>query len=270
MDFSFILTQTPVLWIIVSALFSGAALNRVTRRIKRNTDAEKAKNTKRVLVCIWLSCSILFGLLALIVPGPKKILDLRLLSLFIGCTLFFFLFFRFKKAFMLPSVFLISAFIVVTLLFLQAVTAFTGETKIAQIDVLSIRNEKMTLDLTLSGNPQSQIIEMEGNYFAPNVHVIIFNDLLVFFGAKTWYRFVGLSSYDLAKGQTIAVQKNIVEFPFANGISKAIFEFVENNEKYIPIIKTAQTEVIQKKASELKSYSIQIENDGGVEVAEIK
>jgi hypothetical protein len=270
MGFSFLLTQSPVLWIVVSALFAGAATSRLTRSIKKTGDPDRNKNRKLVAACILFSFSIASGLLALVIPGPKKILDIRFLYLFSGCTLFFFFFFRFRKAIMVPAILLLAVLTGMTFLFLQSITAFTGETEIARINVLAIKDAKMSLELIRPGNPQPQILEMEGNYFAPVAHVIIFDDLFVFLGAKTWYRFVGMSSFKLEQGQTIAVQKDIVSFQYANGISRALYEFAENNEKYIPIIKTAQTEVIQKKASELKSYTVRVENDGGVEVAEIK
>ena len=171
---------------------------------------------------------------------------------------------------MLPSIALGSGLIIMILLFIQSIVAFTGETEISKVTVLESRSSHMKLDLAPSGNAQRTILAMQGEYFAPVVRVIIFDDVLVFFGAKTWYRFAGMSSYAKTEGSEIALQKDIVAFPHPAGIPESLYAFFEKNESLIPGIKTAQTDIIQKRAKELASYSIRVQNDGGVEVIEIR
>jgi hypothetical protein len=221
------------------------------------------------VLCIYFSLGVFAALLALIVPGPSKFVSLPNLWLFLGGTALFFFVFRFKKAIMVPVIVLSASSLVLLLLFIQSVTAFTGETEIARIKVLSARDSSMTLDLEPMNKSKQMVLTMEGEIFAPVVRVIIFDDFFVFLGAKTWYRFVGMSSY--AKGTNgIAVQKDIVAFPYPNGISEALYGFFEQHESSIPFVKTVQTEVIQKQAKDLSAYSIRVQNDGGVEVQEFR
>jgi hypothetical protein len=267
MGFKLFFLEMSAPWILLAACFFGAGTARATRSSKKVADEESARNWKIVALCIYFSLGIFAGLLSLIVPGPGKFLDPSNAWLFLAGTAFFFVAFRFRKAVLLPSAVIASGFFIVMLLFIQSITAFTGETEIAKVNVLSVAGSRMELDLTPSNASQPELLSMEGEYFAPVVRVVIFSDFLVFFGAKTWYRFVGMSSY--AAGATgIAVQKDIVAFPHPNGISEALYGFFERNESIIPCIKTVQTDVIQKRAKGFASYSIRVENDGGVEVVE--
>jgi hypothetical protein len=270
MGFSSFFLQSPVPWIVLAAFFFGAGIHRITKSVKKTNDPEKARNNKLVFACICFSFGIVAGLLSIIIPGPAKFLALDNLWIFLVCTIVVFFVFRFKKAVMIPVFLLFAGFVVSILLFIQSITAFTGETEIAKINVLSVKDSKMKLDLTQANNPVPVLLEMEGAYFAPVVRIVVFDDLLVFFGAKTWYRFVGMSSYAQSVENTIAVQKDIVAFPHPNGISEALFAFYENNETIIPGIKTVQTDVIQKRVKEFASYSIRVQNDGGVEVIELR
>ncbi len=268
MGFEVFFTQSPVPMIVLAALFAGAGLHRATKSVKKAQDPEKAQNRKLVFACVYFSLCMACGLLAIVLPGPARFASLLHLWVFLAGTAVFFLVFRFKKALMVPVLVLSIGFIGSMLLFIQSITAFTGETEIAKVNVLSVKDSKMKLDLVQNARPMPVVLDMEGEYFAPVVRVIVFDDLLVFFGAKTWYRFVGMSSYAREPGNEIAVQKDIVAFPHPNGISEALYAFFETNETIIPFIKTVQTDVIQKKARELSSYSIRVQNDGGVEVIE--
>ena len=61
----------------------------------------------------------------------------------------------------------------------------------------------MRLEISPRGG-EPVLLTMDGVYFAPIVKVVIFDDLLVFLGAKTWYRFEGMTSFDanLRQGKT--------------------------------------------------------------------
>lgn len=232
---------------------------------KKSGSPEKKRNMKWIFVCIYFSASIVFSVCAVFIPGPRKILDIRLLYFFLCASFVFFIAFRFKKAFGLPFMFLFLLSVFSVLLFLKAVTAFTGETEIARVNVLSLNDGRMKLEMVLP-DEQTRLLDMEGEYFAPVVKVIIFDDLLVFLGSKTWYRFVGMSSYKKEKGNEILIQADRVQLIEKTGISEGVYSFYEEYEKNIPGLKSPQIEVIQKKAKVLGIYSIKVQNDGGVEV----
>ena len=220
---------------------------------------------------LYLSLAVIAALGAVFVPGPKKILDIRLAYLFLGSTVFFFLVFRFKKTLGLLSMILAVALVVTLLLFLQSLNAFTGETEIGQIRVLDVQDSRMKLEI-LPARRDSTITWMQGGYFAPVVKVVIFDDYVVFLGAKTWYRFEGVTSFEMEKTQSGTVlrqQDTDYYFPSPSGMTAKLWDFYERNDARIPGVRTVQVEMDLKRARELSVYSLRIQNDGGLQILEI-
>jgi hypothetical protein len=262
-EFPFI--TTPVFWLFLSSLFSGAAIGRTTIPLKKYKNLDAARNRKWVMICIYLSLAIIMAICAIYIPGPQKIKNINFLLFYCGTTIIFFFAFRFKRAFGLPFFIVFLALLVVILLFIQSITAFTGEVEISRLHILAIKNEVMQIEVIPAGK-ESLFLEMGGTYFAPVVKVIIFDDVLVFLGSKTWYRFIGMSSYRKEKGKETLIQTDIYEFKQPEGISKGLYAFFEAYEEYIPGLKSVQINVDEKKAKESGMYSIRVQNDGGVEI----
>jgi hypothetical protein len=252
---------SPVLWVALAGLFLGAALSRATMRTRNRKDPDRARSRKWVFTCLYLSLAVILGLLAVFIPGPARILDGRLAWLAGGCAVAAFSALRFKKALGIPLLVLLVAVVIVFGLFLQSISAFTGETEIAAVRVVSADAGAMKLELVPRGaEPVS--LSMKGSYFAPIVKVVIFNDLFVFMGARTWYRFEGMTSFD----QNMRQQDSDFRFPHALGISETLWRLFEENETRVPGVKTVQIEMTLKKAKEFSSYGIRIQNDGGVQI----
>jgi hypothetical protein len=122
----------------------------------------------------------------------------------------------------------------------------------------------MKLELLPAGG-EAEVFTLDGEYFAPVIKVVIFSDLYVFLGAKTWYRFEGLISNRYQGGDLANLEPGYrLARPY--GISERLYALFERNDNRIPGVKTVQTEIVLKKARELAAYSIRIQNDGGAEV----
>ena len=275
MDSSFFLLQSPYPWLCISGLFCGAALNRALRPAGyprwRASDPERAGTAKWMFFTLYLSLAVVTALGAVFVPGPKKILDIRLLYLFTGSTVFFFLVFRFKKTLGLLSVILAVALVVTMLLFLRSLNAFTGETEIGRVRVLDVQDGRMKLEI-LPEEGEGTITWMQGSYFAPVVKVVIFDDFVVFLGAKTWYRFEGITSFEMEKTQSGTVlrqQDSDYYFPSPPGMTAKLWNLYERYDARIPGVRTVQVEIDLKRARKLSVYSLRIQNDGGLQILEI-
>ena len=260
--------SSPYFWIALSALFMGITLSKSVSKTSSKRDPDSARTHKWVWVCIHLTFSIIFGLAALFIPGPEKIQDIRILYFFLSLSLFFFLAFRFKRSVGSVSFILILLLVLVVVMFLQSISAFTGETEIAKIRILNIQEPFMKLEINL---PKKEPIftVMEGEYFAPVVRVIIFEDFFVFLGVKTWYRFDGITSFDMEEeeGQPKFRQQNTdYYFTEKRNISDDLYFWLEKHDASVPGIKSVQVELDLKKAKELSTYSIRIQNDGGVQI----
>ncbi len=257
------LLQSPLPWVIAVGLCTGAALSRATRRTRNAADPERAAARKWILACVLLSAAVIFGLLAIFVPGPSRILDPRLLWVggIAAAAAFFVL--RFRRAIGIPVLVLAIAFVVAFGLFLQSIHAFTGETEIASVRTISVDSGAMRLELVPRGS-EPVLLTMKGTQFSPVVKVVIFSDLLVFLGARTWYRFEGMTSFD----DNLQQQGAVFRLARPTGISEQLWELFTRYEKRIPGVKTAQTELILKRAQEFATYGIVVENDGGVQVVQ--
>ncbi len=263
---------SPVPWTVLAGLLIGAAAGRATTRTRHRRDPERARTRKWVLFCIALSLGILFAAAALFAAGARGTSDWRLglvaaVALAVGFAAF-----RFKRSVGIPVLALVVACVALLLLFLQSIRAFTGETTIARVRVISAESGTMRLEV-IPGDGQPVLLTMEGEYFAPVVKVVIFDDLLVFLGAKTWYRFEGMTSFKVVKDDTgYRFRQGSTDFSFRHppGISEDLWHLFEANESRIPGVKTAQVEMELKKpdaqAREFASYDIIVRNNGGVEV----
>jgi hypothetical protein len=257
------LLQSPLPWVIAGGLFAGAALSAATRRTRNRANPERAATRKWILACSYLSVAVIIGLLAVFVPGPNRILDLRLAWAGGIAAAVAFAALRFKKALGIPVVALAIALVVVLALFLQSIHAFTGETEIASLRTISVDPASMRLELVPRGG-EPVLLTMKGNYFSPIVKVVIFSDLLVFLGAHSWYRFEGMTSFD----QNLRQQDTDFRFARPSGISERLWKLFEEYETRIPGVKTVQIELIVKKAKEFATWAILVQNDGGVEVVQ--
>jgi hypothetical protein len=281
MGSSFLLLNSPHPWVFAAGVFCGAALNRALRPSShprwRASDPEGARTAKWMFFSLYLCLAVVALLGAVFVPGPEKILDRGLLFLFLGCTIFFFLVFRFKKTLGPLTVLLAIALVGTVLLFLQSLHSFAGETEIGQVRVLDVREDRMKIEI-LPALGDSAITWLEGTYFAPIVKVVIFDDYVVFLGAKTWYRFEGITSFEMEKTQSGTVLRQAgtgYYFPSQPGITEKLWEFYERNDARIPGVRTVQVEVdlkrprVPQRGRELTLYSLRVQNDGGLQILEI-
>ncbi len=251
----------PLPWVVLCGVFVGAAASRATTRTRNRKDPDRARTRKWVLACILLSIAVVLGLTAVFLPGPQKIMDVRLAWAAGISAAVAFVALRFKKALGIPIVVLLLAVAATFGLFLQSIRAFTGETEIAVVRVITADDASMRLELLPRG-AEPVPLTMEGQYFAPIVKVVIFDDLLVFLGAKTWYRFEGVTSFD----KDLRQQNTDYRFARPAGISERLWALFEANETRIPGVKTAQIELVMKRAKEFATYGIMVQNDGGVQI----
>jgi hypothetical protein len=266
--------DTPFPWVFGVGLFCAAALNRALRPASyprwRASDPERALAAKWSLFTLYLALAVALALAAVFVPGAQKIRDMRLLYFFLATLAFFFLVFRFKRSVGPAAVILLFALVITVVLFLQSLSAFTGETDIGRVRVLGLEPSSMKLEIIPAGK-EPVITTMAGSYFAPVVRVVIFDDYFVFLGAKTWYRFEGMSSFAVEKteaGSALRQQQSDYYFPYPNGLSERLYRFYERYDNRIPGVRSVQVEMDLKKARDLATYALLIQNDGGLQIVE--
>jgi len=275
MGFELFLLQTPHFWLAAAGLFCGAAVNRAVRPALyprwRAADPERARAAKWMFFTLYLSLAVVAVLGAVFVPGAEKILDRNLLYLFAGATVLFFLVFHFKKSIGLLTVILAITLAGTLLLFLNSLNAFTGETEIARVRMLDVEEKRMKAEVILSDG-DSVITWLDGTYFAPIVKIVVFDDYLVFLGVKTWYRFEGLTSFEMEttdSGTRIRQQDSDYYFPSPVGMAAKIWQLYERFDSRIPGVRTVQVEMDLKRGRALSTYSLRIQNDGGLQIIEI-
>ncbi len=277
MDANISLLTHSLLWLFLGSALVGAAASRATRRAKkRDSEGRKDRIDKWVAVAILLSLAGVCGTIGFRGPEVPSDLDRNLAYATAFFAFLSFLVLRFKRAVGLPILGLSALAGGLLLLLLQSLVAFTGGTEIGEVTVLSNRDGVMKLEVRLGGQ-ESTLIELDGEYFAPVVKVVIFDDYRVFLGRKTWYRFEGMTSFYLEnEGGTTKFRQSGTDyyFPQPSGISEALFRIYEENEGRIPGVKSVQVDLDLKRVRETeeqsalmpKVYSLMLQNDGGIQI----
>jgi hypothetical protein len=97
-------------------------------------------------------------------------------------------------------------------------------------------------------------------------------------GAKTWYRFEGVTSFEMERtdaGVEIRQQDTSYYFPSPAGVTAKLWDLYERYDSRIPGVRTVQVEMDLKRVQdkprgrELSLYSLRIQNDGGLQIIEI-
>jgi hypothetical protein len=260
--------QHPHLWVLAAGMCAGGALSSLTRRPSRARDPEKARERKGFAAVLAVTLSVIFILCAVFIPGPEKILDTSLLILFLIATAVCFLAFRFRKAAGLPILLLAGGLVLAVVLFFQAVTAFTGETEVGLLRVKETDGRTINFSLTDASGATGSYL-MPGTMLGVEMKEIIFDDLFVFFGVKTAYRFLGIKSATINAGSEMTQELRAVELPRPRGISEALYRLVEANTGIIPGVKTAQTQITYIRVKPGAVYSIRVQHDSGTEIMQV-
>lgn len=227
----------------------------------------KTKDFKRIIVPFSISL-ILFTLATVQIGSEGKNILSTFYLLFIlgsiGASALLQIFRKTASSLLTISLVLI---IVIFFLFLRSITAYTGETKIAEIFVSEKNEQGLTLHITpinQNDTPFPKIVKIKGERFGLIIYQVIFSDLAVFLGAKTRYAWLGITGFDSSFRQ-----KSLLLFPDTLN-KKAIFEKIERHELALPFIESAQADISTKIAVENTVYEVFIENDGGTTIKKSK
>ncbi len=158
--------SSPLPWAILAGLFVGAAAARAAAPTRHRKDPERARARKWVSACALFSIAIVMALLGVFIPGPSKVVDIRLAWAAGIAAVVGFGALRFRKAVGIPVLVLLAALVVSLGLFFQSIRAFTGETEIASVRVISVAASSMRLGLSPRGG-EPVLLTMDGVYFAP-------------------------------------------------------------------------------------------------------
>lgn len=264
-----LLLQHPHPWLFASGVCLGGALSSLTRRAARSRDPEKTRERKGFAAVLGFTLSAILGLCAIFIPGPDKLQDAGALILFLVVTAVFFLVFRFRKAVGLPVLLLSGGLILALVLFFQAVTSFTGETEVARLRVRAADGTNMDFSLIdQAGNATP--LRMPGTMLGAEMKEIIFDDVFVFLGAKTAYRFLGLKSAAVRPGGEMTQELRAYALPRPVGASEALYHFVEANSNWLPGVKTAQVQITYVTVRAGTEYAIRVQHDSGAEIMSVR
>jgi hypothetical protein len=266
------LTSNPYLWAFIASVFFGAALARLTAFPSKRRNASRARTTKWVLFCVYLSLAVAAVVAGVFLSDLVGQADRQLVYFALIVTGLGFAGLRFKKAAGVPIFVLGTAVVILAVSFLQAWAAFTGETEIARVTVLSTNGGSQHLELEPADDSPPVILTLQGDYFAPIVETVIFDDWYVFLGRRSLYRFVGISGFVREQDETGYRFRQTGDdhyFPEPSGITGSLYRWFEVNEHRIPGVKSVQVEVDLKRARTLHQYSIRVQRDGGVHIVDV-
>lgn len=242
---------SPFFWALLSAIFFGAAISRITRLSSRAPDAERARTMKWTVASISASVSVLLALAGLFISGPEKILDLRILYLFGGTVIVSALALRFKRSCGLPVLLVVMLSVFFFIIALSHWEEYESGEAVARFRVLSKREDRLSIEY-LADEQESFFFELAGHKIRPVISLIEAEDYYFFAYRPRGYRvlqFDGLSSDQELDTYPVAIDTKTAS------ISKA-FGGLDTWIAYLPGWKIERVELDPIDPKELFSYGV--------------
>ena len=151
--------------------------------------------------------------------------------------------------------------VLAVVLFIRSLAAFTGDTRIATVTVLSVGTNGISLQLEKAGPSGPEVptlLRLKGERFGPIVYQAIFSDTAVFLGTKTRYAWLGMTAFDGTLRQS-----DLHLFP--DSLKRmSVFSAMERREVRLPFIRSVQLSMDSKIAVAGSVYDIRVKNNGGI------
>jgi len=275
MTYSGYLASTPFFWIFLSGLSAGAALSWPVRLLLRGRQpGERARRRAAARTYLWLAGAAALGLAAVFVPGPRHIIDSRLIVLFTATAAVAALGFTFKAAVGLPLL-LAAAVLTVAGVYAAAPWKPVYDTEAAaRVRVLSVSGGTTRLEVALSDaalpEPGDVLFEkMNASSFFMIAELLRYSDYLFFMGRPAGYRVLSLQPVPegTQTGDAVAVggavaDSEALSFPAPSGRLAPVYNYVKQYASYVPGIRIVQLKSNTVQAGLLETYVLEISASG--------
>ena len=227
---------------------------------------EQARTSRIIFFSLYQSAAIMFALAGVFVPGPERILDMRLLYLFGIGSAAWFLAFRFKRSVGIIVVVVVVGYLFVILLTIGVLAPMNEDSELATVRVLSSRESKLRLEINRPER-SPEIAVLDGDHFAPIVTLVVFDQLYPFFGAWKWYRLEGFVTQQLLRNNLIEHEKQTV-YRFSDPVAMPIEVWrAFRDASLVGIgITTFEAGIDFVRAREMRSFVILLDRSGAVHV----
>ncbi len=272
MTYSGFLVSSPFFWIALSALFCAAAASFSTLNAKKWKKPQKIRSRKIIFFSVFMSAAVAAAALGIFVPGPEKIVNIKLLFFFGALVLIFFAAVRFPRSIGIPFAFLCLLLAAFVSLLLQPWHPLRETQMIGKFRVLSRQQDSITVEYIDFGSGEiegnEEFFTLQGPAFAPLVDVLILDDYYVFTGRRYSWRFAGMKAYSgaAADGQYAPAGPPVLvkEEP---GIAFNLSRLLQAREDSLPGITIQRSETVVRRYLLLKTYSLILEPGGKLRVS---
>jgi len=287
MTYSGYLASTPFFWIFLSGLSAGAALSWPVRLLLRGRHpGERARRRASARTYLWLAGAAALGLAAVFVPGPRHIVDSRLIVLFTATAAVSALGFTFKAAVGLPLL-LAAAVLTVAGVYAAAPWKPVYDTEAAaRVRVLSVSGGTARLEVALSDaalpEPGDVLFDrIETSSFFMTAELVRYSDYLFFMGRPAGYRVLSLQpvaeSTQAESSQAESSQaggagtadaggavadSGALDFPAPSGRLASVYNYVTQYASYVPGLRIVQVRSNTVRAGLLETYVLEISASG--------
>jgi len=302
MTYSGYLASTPFFWIFLSGLSAGAALSWPVRLLLRGRHpGERARRRASARTYLWLAGAAALGLAAVFVPGPRHIVDSRLIVLFTATAAVSALGFTFKAAVGLPLL-LAAAVLTVAGVYAAAPWKPVYDTEAAaRVRVLSVSGGTARLEVALSDaalpEPGDVLFDrIETSSFFMTAELVRYSDYLFFMGRPAGYRVLSLQpvaestqaeSSQAESSQAESTQaestqaestqaggagtadaggavadSGALDFPAPSGRLASVYNYVTQYASYVPGLRIVQVRSNTVRAGLLETYVLEISASG--------
>jgi len=266
MNFINLFLTNQYVWLIISSFFMGGMLNCLSRMLKNNIRPRR-KQWYQFFTYLFLTISLILLFIIIIICGLSGLLHWIPWVFWVVITGISFLMLRFKLAAGIPGTLVTLVMVILVSMLVYSLDTLTDEEQICLVEITDVSKGKIDLEWSLPGHlPKS--LTIQGRLLSPVVEVVIFDDLYLFLGAKTRYRFLGFTAFIKKRGKYIQTDPGFY-FNQPEGISGKLFRWYQEYEEWIPGIKSVQVDMDLKKVKKQHLYSLSIQADGGIQILDV-
>jgi hypothetical protein len=194
MSYGGYLVRHPLFWALLAGAGLGVAVAAATWRSSRSRRPRRAQSRKWTTVWLALTVAVAAATLGMIVPPELVLLEASSLAAAAAGLLVAGLGVRFPRASGVPLLLVIAVVSVLGALLVRDLHPVRSRTELAQITVLSIREDELALEVTRevsesTGVPRIVTVPRDGLSFS--VHTLELSPALFLLGAPRFVRYVG-------------------------------------------------------------------------------
>jgi hypothetical protein len=277
--------DTPYAWLLLAALLLAFVLRNLVLLLFRRDAPQRSRDRRLTLLFVFTAAAVALLTTALVLLGAAAFLDPQALAFFGVATALLSLALVFVRAVGIPLLFIVSAFVVLSVYVTQPWQPVAARTELTTVTVLSAAGDAMTLELRpFPGEPTGEeVLRLPGRALGVSVELVRYHPYWFLLGRRLGARVSRLEGYAGAPAGTQAAGAGaggaaagteaaaaspagepLEDVVFPTGCTDALCRFIHARLASLPGIDVETRTTSSVPAQTLSRYTVVVEEDGSV------